>query len=70
MDKNSQKVMVRFCNASGTAWQFPDGAIIHNAYEAQRKADKLGMILEKRNLRAYSHRDRSVIRMTIDHDFA
>lgn len=55
MDTNSQKVMVRFYNASGTAWQFPDGAIIRNAYEAQRKADKLGMILEQRNLRRFSN---------------
>lgn len=54
MDTNSQKVMVRFYNASCTAWQFPDGAIIRNAYEAQRKADKLGMILEQRNLRRFS----------------
>ncbi|CAJ0990719.1 hypothetical protein SODG_004998 [Sodalis praecaptivus] len=55
MDTNSQKVMVRFYNASGTAWQFPDGAIIFNAYEAQRKADKLGMILEQHNLRRFSN---------------
>ncbi|CAK8739146.1 hypothetical protein SODG_002752 [Sodalis praecaptivus] len=55
MDTNSQKIMVRFYNASCTAWQFPDGAIIFNTYEAQRKADKLGMTLEQRNLRRFSN---------------
>lgn len=57
MDKESDviKDTVMLYNSTPGIWLFPDGEIITRYYEAQQKADKLGMNLQMPNLRRFSN---------------
>ncbi|CRL45197.1 hypothetical protein SGGMMB4_02754 [Sodalis glossinidius str. 'morsitans'] len=57
MDKNANlmKDKVMFYNSTPGIWLFPDGKVITSYYEAQQKADKLGMNLQMPNLRRFSN---------------
>lgn len=49
MENTPQKQLIPFANASQCSWRFPDGQVILSAFEAHKKADALGMELEKRS---------------------
>lgn len=52
---NVNKDTVMLYNSTPGIWLFPDGEIITRYYEAQQKADKLGMNLQMPNLRRFSN---------------
>lgn len=57
MDKKNDviKNTVMLYNSTPGIWKFPDGKVITSYYEAQQKADKLGMNLQMPNLRRFSN---------------
>ncbi|MEX6120210.1 recombinase RecT [Providencia hangzhouensis] len=48
-ESSSPKQLVRFANTTGNSWRFPNGEVVYDFINADRKAKALGMELEERS---------------------
>lgn len=54
-ESSSPKQLVRFANTTGNSWRFPNGEVIYDFINADRKAKSLGMELESRSPYTFSN---------------
>ncbi len=54
-ESSSPKQLVRFANTTGNSWRFPNGEVVYDFINADRKAKALGMELESRNQYNFSN---------------
>lgn len=54
-ESSSPKQLVRFANTTGNSWRFPNGEVVYDFINADRKAKALGMELESRSQYNFSN---------------
>ncbi|WP_140187425.1 recombinase RecT [Providencia stuartii] len=54
-ESSSPKQLVRFANTTGNSWRFPNGEVVYDFINADRKAKSLGMELESRSQYNFSN---------------
>ncbi|MEY1239809.1 recombinase RecT [Providencia manganoxydans] len=54
-ESSNPKQLVRFANTTGNSWRFPNGEVVYDFINADRKAKALGMELESRSQYNFSN---------------